>query len=242
MSGVASPALSERLPAGVSTSRRRVQAPHPAGVSYDRSSLHRLAALGLAIIIQLIAGAILFSHVLPQPKPGIHTVDLTIVETPQKPPDPPPPLPAVQLPPALLVVLPAPPALRIEAPKPLVVTAPPAPSAITPPVVAAPPPPPPPQAPGIEDAFKAAVRAAIFAAHRVPDSARLLAQFGDARVAFTLVDGHARDIRLVAGSGHDSLDAAALAAVRDAHYPPVPEELRGRSLSFEIILYHQPGS
>lgn len=206
----------------------------------EQGGLRRLAALGLAILAQLLASAILFSHAMPQSKPGVHTVDLTIVETPAKPPDPPPPLPAVQLPPSPQVVLPAPPVLRIDAPKPLVVAAPPAPSPIATPVVAPPPPPLPAQAPGLEDTFKAAVRAAIFASHRVPDAARLLAQFGDTRVAFTLLDGHPREIRLVASSGHDSLDTAALAAVRDAQYPPIPDELRGQAFSFEITLYHRP--
>jgi periplasmic protein TonB len=241
MPSMASPAPAETLlrksPTRPSSEHRRTKGPDRR--PHEQGGLRRLVALGLAIMVQLIAGAILFSHAMPQVKPGVHIVDLTLVETPEKPPDPPPPVPTVQLPPALAVVLPAPPALRIEAPKPLVVAAPPAPSPIAPPVVAPLPPPPPAQAPGIEDAFKAAVRAAIFTAHRVPDSARLLAQFGDARIAFTLLDGHARDIRLVASSGHDTLDDAALAAVRDAHYPPVPDELRGRVLSFEITLYHR---
>src|SRR5271170_2826106 len=115
MPGMASPALSEillgRNPTRPSTGRGPAQGPHPAGQPYEQGGLRRVVALGLAIVIQLIAAAVLFSHVGPPPRPGEHIVDLKLVEMPEKPPDPPPPMPAVHLPPAPLVVLPAPPAL-----------------------------------------------------------------------------------------------------------------------------------
>jgi protein TonB len=64
---------------------------------------------------------------------------------------------------------------------------------------------------------------------RYPRAAQRRRQEGVAQVGFT-VDrgGHAGDLRLVQASGHDTLDAEALATVRRAEpLPPPPAELSG---------------
>ena len=219
--------------------RPRPSPPYRARRPGEQGKGVRVVALALAGAVQLSVAFALLHQARVAAPPEAKPLQVVLVETPEKPPDPPPPLPQPQLP-QTHVVLPSPPVIQIEAPKPPPIA--PSPSAITMPTPAPPPPPPPQaQAPGIEDKFKAAVRAAVFAAHHVPDSARLLALYGETRVGFTLLDGAVGDIRMIAGSGHEALDQAALAAVRNARYPETPETLRGQKLTFEITLYHRRG-
>jgi periplasmic protein TonB len=197
----------------------------------------RIAALALAGAVQIGAAYLLLATPALQKPPGQHTVEVTVLEPPKPPIEPPPALPIPVLPQPQIVV-PTPPVIRIEQPKAAAPAAPaPAPSPPAPPVVAAPPPPPPAQAPGVEDAFKAAVRAAVFEAYRVPSMSRLLGQYGATRVQFVLQDGRVSAVRILASSGHEPIDQAALAAVQTAQYPDAPEALRGRPLTFEIVLY-----
>lgn len=149
----------------------------------------------------------------PQPRPPrvVHH------QAPPRPAPPPPPEPRVA------------PAPAPVAPHPAMPVAPPPP-----------PPPPQPQAPrvadtaAVRDAFAAALHAAIQAAVHYPAAARMMHLSGRARVAFDWRDGHAGAPRLVASSGSSQLDQAALAAVRDAFYPPTPAALQGRTLQFVI--------
>ena len=198
----------------------------------------RLVALALAAAIQLAVIYVVLLQRSAPPPPREQAGQVVVLETPKPPPDPPPPIPPPPQPPPPHLVLPALPVIQIEQPR-IIPPNPPVTSTITP---SAPPPPPPAvaaPAPGIEDAFKSAVRAAVFAAHHVPPTARLMGLFGETRIAFTLIDGRVTAVRLIASSGHDMLDDAALTAVRTAAYPLVPQELRGRTLSFEITLYHR---
>lgn len=196
----------------------------------------RLAGVAAALLIEggLLVALLRPARPLRLAEPSVQAVLVVPPrQEPERPVLPPPPvtLPRLPLPitPPPLVVLPR------EDPPPVPLQTAPS-RAITLPA----PPPPPPQsaAPGIEDRFKAAVRDAVYSAYRVPDAARLLSLYGETRVAFALTDGAIGDVRLIGPSGHAALDAAALEAVRRAAYPEAPPALRGRTLSFEIVLYH----
>ncbi|SIT49791.1 TonB family protein [Paraburkholderia piptadeniae] len=90
-------------------------------------------------------------------------------------------------------------------------------------------------APARSDAsFESALRAAIQAALRYPESARMEGTTGRTLVAFVYRDGAVSDIRVVTSSGMGRLDHAALAAVRDAACPPPPHGLEGKSLSEQL--------
>jgi protein TonB len=211
-----------------------------------RRKEHGPRAVALTVAVAMQMGLVFFLlRAAPVPvREGERKVEVVLLQTPEKPPDPPPPpIPPPPAPPTPHLVPPTP-VIEIAPAKPLPPvfvppTAPAAPTAITPPP---PPPPPPVQSAATEDStYNAAVRAAVFAAHHIPDSARLMAIFGDVRVGFTLRDGTPGNVRLIAPSGHEVLDTAALTAVRDARYPQPPEALRGRTLTFEITLYHSRG-
>ena len=65
-------------------------------------------------------------------------------------------------------------------------------------------------------------------AHRTyPEMARELGRQGTVVVQITVdPDGHVRDVKLVQGSGSESLDRAAQELVRGAHLPPFPSDMR----------------
>ncbi|MGF6939663.1 protein TonB [Paraburkholderia sp. UCT70] len=98
---------------------------------------------------------------------------------------------------------------------------PPAPAAA--PVAAAPTP-----------SFEGALRAAIQAALRYPESARMAGMTGRTRVAFRYRDGVVSDLSVVVSSGIGLLDRAALAAVRDAAYPKPESAFAGKTLSEQL--------
>lgn len=207
----------------------------PAGSWPGHRPILRIASLALALAVQIAVVAVVIHKVVRAPA---LEQDVQVVILPSPPAAPlPAPIPKAPDPamPKLAVALP-PPVIRTVEPQPPT-PAPPS-NAITPP---APPQPPKAPPPGVEDKFNAAVRAAVFAAHRIPDSARVMEIFGETQIAFTLTDGRVSDIRVISPSGHAILDDAALAAARNALYPPVPDELRGRVLRFEITLYRRHG-
>ena len=64
-------------------------------------------------------------------------------------------------------------------------------------------------------------------AHRTyPEMARELGRQGTVVVQITVdPDGSVRDVKLIRGSGSESLDRAAQALVRNAHLPPFPSNM-----------------
>jgi TonB family protein len=101
---------------------------------------------------------------------------------------------------------------------------------------------PPPETTGkVADAFKSAVRAAVFVAYRVPPTAKIMDEYGETRIGFVLTDGKVANVRMLSSSGHASLDRAAMAAVDGAVYPSTPVALRGHQLEFEITLFNRRG-
>ncbi|MEW9581691.1 TonB family protein [Paraburkholderia sp. DGU8] len=122
------------------------------------------------------------------------------------------------------------------APIPAPNTAPtPTPAAAAAPAPAPRPAPAPVLAPAPPDAsFEAALRAAIEAALRYPESARMEAISGRTLVGFVYHDGAMSEIHVVTSSGIGLLDHAALAAVRDAVCPPPPHGLEGKSLPEQL--------
>jgi periplasmic protein TonB len=224
--------------------------------------LRRAAPLALGIEAILLGGALaLLTHKAPPPPPPAVTT-LTLAATPAPAPKapepaPPKPAPAVKPTPVAKPVVHPPPRppvpVRHVSPPPRPATPPPpvpAPSPEpTPPAAApntpatdAPAPPPPPQPPappapaaGAADAsFDATLRAAIEAALRYPESARMAGITGRVRVAFTYRDGSVSDVRVVVSSGRALLDRAALAAVSSAEYPKPAPGLAGKSLSKQL--------
>ena len=109
------------------------------------------------------------------------------------------------------------------------VQAPPAPSAVPPP-----PAPPSPPNPAIEAEYLARVKGAIQSAVRFPDSAKMLGQGGRVQVEFHLQNGLITALRIFQKGSMDSFNNAAMAAVREAHLPPIPVELRGKSFTLEL--------
>ena len=100
-----------------------------------------------------------------------------------------------------------------------------------------PPPPPPLAAPAAAAptaSFEGALRAAIQAALRYPESARMAGMSGRTRVAFQYRDGVVSDVNVVVSSGIGLLDRAALAAVREAAYPKPEPAFVGKTLSEQL--------
>lgn len=86
-----------------------------------------------------------------------------------------------------------------------------------------------------DDAFHSRIRNAVQAAVRCPPAARMLNQSGKAGVAFDYRDGAVNgSLQLVRSSGMPILDTAALAAVRNAHYPEAPPEMLNHILHLQV--------
>jgi protein TonB len=118
-------------------------------------------------------------------------------------------------------------------------TAPAAPSAVPtdPPPAPHPPPPAPAASPAPSSpnaSFEGALRAAIEAALRYPDSARMAGMTGRTRVAFDYRDGAVSDVKVLISSGAGLLDRAAIAAVRDAVYPKPEPAFAGKTLPEQL--------
>jgi protein TonB len=221
-------------------------------------------ALGIEAMLLGGALALLTHKAPPPPPPTVTTLTLsaTPAAAPKAPvPAPPKPAPAAKPTPiAKPVVHPPPrppvPVRHVSPPQPAIAPPPvPAPSpapAPTPPTAApntpatdalpVPPAPPAPQPPAppapaagaTDPSFDATLRAAIEAALRYPESARMAGITGRVRVAFTYRDGSASDARIVVSSGTGLLDRAALAAVSAADYPKPAPDLAGKSLSKQL--------
>ena len=220
----------------------------------ERPRLASAAAFALLAEVLLLGGGVVLLTHRSQPVPERPPTLLTLaapapapVQTPQpaaKPLTPPKPeTPQVThpvVPPRHVqhVVHVAPPkAAPVPAPTPA--PAPMLPSA-TPteaPPAPRPPPPPPAAAPAAtapNASFEGALRAAIQAALRYPESARMAGMSGRTRVAFQYRDGVVSDVSVVVSSGIGLLDRAALAAVRDAAYPKPEPAFVGKTLSEQL--------
>lgn len=88
----------------------------------------------------------------------------------------------------------------------------------------------------IEDLFASMIREKIAAAKTYPQSALIAGHEGRALVAFTITqNGQLLHLSLEGVSGYESLDEAAMQAVKKASpYPPIPEKLRRNSITFKL--------
>lgn len=219
------------------------------GVAAERKARTLGGAFALALLLEaaIVASALLWLDRAPPPadsdKPSLEVSLVTLPPAPAPPP--PPPVPQPEPPPPQPVPQPSPkppppkPAPRRKRPPPKIVKPVEAPNPETASVQypAAPAPSvPAPRAPSADAmaSFDSKVRAAVEAAVRFPYAAEMMRQYGRARVEFDYRDGAVSSIRLVQSSGFALLDPAALAAVRDARYPPPPPELRGRALHYVV--------
>ncbi|HTH98812.1 MAG TPA: TonB family protein [Stellaceae bacterium] len=180
----------------------------------------------------------------PAPPPPVPAPPRPV--TPPKPVEPPKPVPPKPAPPPKPVEKPQPvPKPRPHTrPKPKPVIHVPATAQASRAAVEAPPPQPvapPPPAPPVEAAspdqlalFEGRLNQAVKEAVVYPAVARMMHLSGQARVAFTYLDGSVSDIRIVQSSGAPSIDKAAMDAVRTAVYPPPPGFLRHRSRTVSI--------
>jgi protein TonB len=82
----------------------------------------------------------------------------------------------------------------------------------------------------------ARLRAAIQAALVYPSAARDAGFQGHARVEFVFRDGVVRSPRIIRSSGMGLTDRAALAAVENAIYPPVPPSLAGKETTYQVTV------
>ncbi|MFM0162550.1 TonB family protein [Paraburkholderia sediminicola] len=215
-----------------------------------RTRLFPAAALALIAEVLLLGGAFALlthqPHVPAEPAPTL----LTLASPVPSPAPAPAPKPAVAAPkPEVPQVRPVVPVHRVAhvtpprptpvpTPMPAAMPAPVLPSATPTEAPPAPRPPPPPaqaQAPAAPTAsFEGALRAAIQAALRYPESARMAGMSGRTRVAFQYRDGVVSDASVVVSSGIGLLDRAALAAVRDAAYPRPEPAFVGKTLSEQL--------
>ena len=83
-------------------------------------------------------------------------------------------------------------------------------------------------------AFNAKLAAAVQAAFELPAAASALNFKGRARIEFSLREGVATAIRVVASSGLGAVDRAAVKAVQSAVYPPPPDTLQSRESPYQI--------
>ncbi len=183
----------------------------------------------------------------PSAEPPMPAIADTPQELPAAPPAPPVPVPAP--PHAVTAAKPrvtprahavSPPVAKpSEAPDvaaPVVAQAAPSPHAAeVPSQAAASPPAPSPAEQAAADALRGRIHDAVQAAVRYPAAARMMGLAGHARIAFAWRDGAVvGPARIMQSAGASILDDAALAAVRDAHYPPAPPGVQHALLSLLI--------
>lgn len=89
---------------------------------------------------------------------------------------------------------------------------------------------------GVEESFASLVREMIAAAKTYPASAKKREFEGKVLIAFTLSkNGRVIDLAINASSGYETLDNAALQAVRNAGpFPPIPEKLGRETIVFNL--------
>jgi len=86
-----------------------------------------------------------------------------------------------------------------------------------------------------EEMLRGRIRDAVQAAVRCPPAAQMMGRSGKAGVTFDYRDGSLMgDVRLTRSTGTPMLDSAALAAVREAHYPKAPPEIAEQVLPLLI--------
>jgi periplasmic protein TonB len=208
----------------------------------ERTTLLPSAAIALIAESVLLGGAIaLLTHSATAPLPQPPTT--LMLAAPAATPAPPTPKPAPPVPkPVPRTVTPVHHVAPAAPPKP-VATPQPAEHQVPSPAAAPTEPPSPPPAPAAVKApapsaptpsFEGALRAAIQAALRYPESARMAGMSGRARIAFRYRDGVVSDVSIVKSSGIAMLDRAALAAVRDANYPKPESAFVGKTLSEQL--------
>ena len=79
----------------------------------------------------------------------------------------------------------------------------------------------------MDPAWLAGVSQWLLAHRTYPEMARQLGRQGTVVVEITVdPDGHVQDVKLIHGSGSDSLDRAAQALVRNAQLPPFPPDMK----------------
>jgi protein TonB len=94
-----------------------------------------------------------------------------------------------------------------------------------------------------EDTLRGRIREAVQAAVRCPAAARMMGLSGKAGVAFDYRDGALiGGVQLSRSTGVPMLDAAALAAVRDAHYPNPPPEVASHVLRLLVWIEESCGA
>jgi protein TonB len=216
----------------------------------ERMRLYRAGAFALIAETMLLAGVCAWlSHktaVAPPPPPTLLSLAPPDIPKPPAPPQPAPPKPVTPIKPVVppkavehlhrvtRAAAPKPTPEPAPAPAPALPTATPTDPPATPAAAPPPPPAPPAAAQHADPSFESALRAAIQAALRYPESARLAGMNGRVRVAFDYLDGRVSNVRLVASSGVGMLDRAALAAVHDANYPKPASALAGKTLSEQL--------
>ena len=211
------------------------------------------AGLGRALIFALIVeGLLLLALAVEMARtaaapPSAPPIQITLTAPPAPKPATPPkpvvkPMPR-PLPKRAEVHRQAPPrpAPKIAAPRPLPVPLPPSPvAAPTPPQPPVPPqavtpaPPPPALDPQVKDSYLGRVKAAIQAAVRYPEAARMMGTQGRVEVAFTLRDGAVGQVRILVPGVMAAFTAAALAAVRAAAIPAPPAALAGKRMGLTL--------
>lgn len=102
--------------------------------------------------------------------------------------------------------------------------------------VQAPPPPPRDDSAAKEASFAAQLKAAIQAAVVYPPAARMSGFHGRARIEFVFRNGICSQVHVIQSSGSGLIDRAALAAVTAATPPPIPDSLKGRSVTYQVTV------
>ena len=172
---------------------------------------------------------------LPLPVPRPEIVRPRPIHEPVAPPKivaapPPPPTPVAQTP----QLQPSAPAPKVDLPPPPYETRPAMP-VVQPPSKSA-------SAPAqltidqnaLRVAYGKAMHTAIQSAVRYPDMARRMGLSGKVLVAFIVQHGVVQNVHVVTTSGSGILDRAALRAVRNAAYPPLPVSLENDPLPLQL--------
>jgi protein TonB len=82
--------------------------------------------------------------------------------------------------------------------------------------------------------FETLLRAAVQEAARFPAAAKAMGRQGRVRVRFDFLDGKVSNLQIVQSEDFPPFDQAALAAVEEAHYPPVPPHLQHQLLHLTV--------
>jgi len=212
------------------------------GIAPEKSRLYHSAAWALLAEVILLAGVVaLLSRRPPTPSERPPTL-LTLTATPEikavvTPPAPQlkeirkpvaQPLPHIRQAVHAAAAMPQPPTVPSVQSIPLAAPTEPAPPQHPAPAAAAP------IATDPTPSFEGALRAAIQAALRYPESARMAGMKGRARVAFTYRDGVVSNTSIAISSGIGLLDRAALAAVQDAACPKPEPAFVGKTLTEQV--------